>query len=394
MAPQTEPIVPPSASVEPEPVAAKRGKRVRPAVLIACAAAFVLVAAAIAIPLVSAAIKKSNYEEAVALMEGGQYEGAMSAFAELGSYEDAATLYASCENSLAYDKAAALMSAGSYEEAAEAFALLGGFEDASSQAEECLRAKAYGDATALLAAADYAKAYELFQPLGAYKDAAALAKNCQNTLGYQEATAAMDAGDYGAAQRLFEGLVDQRVKDSEALLTLCRNIQSYAEAEEALAEGKYYTAFKLFRDLGDYEDAEGRADLCEQEYPGTGTLYRNEAFKGSAVTLKIKTPKDDPRPTFIKIYTQQGELVASVFIQGGQTPSIKLPANIYQIRSAYGERWFGPDEMFGDEDAVYQTLILEGSENYAFKSGYIYTLTLRDAVNGNAGTRNEDRGEF
>ncbi|MDR2513680.1 MAG: zinc ribbon domain-containing protein [Christensenellaceae bacterium] len=385
----------PSAPPAPHsPRAAGQKRRTRPGVLAACAIAFVVVAAAAAIPLASAAIKRANYEEAVSLMEGGQYEGAMAAFAALGSYEDAATLYESCENSLAYDRAAALMSAGSYEEAAEAFAALSGYEDAAARAEECLQAKSYVEATTLLAAEDYAKAYELFRPLGSYKDALLLAKDCQNALGYQEATAAMAAGDYSLAQELLEGLADQRVKDSEALLTLCRNIQGYAKAEEALAEGKFYTAFKLFRDLGDYEDAAGRADLCEQEYPDTGTLYRNENFKGSAVTLKIKTPKDDPRPTFLKIYTPQGELVASVFIRGGASPSIKLPANTYQIRSSYGELWFGPEEMFGDENATYQTLILEGSENYAFKSGYIYTLTLRDAVDGNAGTRNEDRGRF
>ena len=73
----------------------------------------VLVVIAVAIYVVKVVIPGNNYNNAVRLMESGQYQEASDAFAALGTYSDAAKrVYEPF-----YEQGKALLSAGNYEAA-------------------------------------------------------------------------------------------------------------------------------------------------------------------------------------------------------------------------------------------------------------------------------------
>jgi len=427
------PVNPPA----PKPERKKAGTKKLAIIISSCAAVVVLAIAAVIFLNIQAdrAATAAAYEEAVTLMEQGRYARAKEMFLELGDYNDSEDLVVECQKIMDYEMATQLMDRGSHREAKTAFEALGSYRNSSELAIECQKimdyeaavqllnngnytaAKAAFDAlgnfrdSAVLAAEcqteiDYISAigfmesesYELaiviFTNLGSYKDSEELAEECGNWINYIEAVALMAAENHHAARDLLTPLADVWFEDSIFLIQDCNNIINYNDGLKALEDGLFYTAYRHFRMAGGYSDAYEKMDLCIQDQPASGQIYRNPDYTGSAVSLRIRTPRNDTRPTFIKIYAENGTLVSSVFIRGGDSPTVRLPANTYMIKTAYGENWFGPDEMFGDDNAYYQTLLLEGSTLYAFQRNYNYTLTLRDAVDGNVGTQNESRGGF
>jgi len=340
--------------------------------------------------------KMLDYNAAGQLMERGNYKDAKAAFEVLGAFRDSSALASECQMLLDYDLAKQLMDNGSYSEAKTAFQALGDFKDSNKMAMECQSEMNYSSAMELMIAEEYEKASEMFIVLGSYKNSASLALECANWIDYWLARNLMDQGRYNDAWPILEPLKSIDFEDSYDHFYYCITVLLYDDAEKAYEEGRFYTAYGLFNLIDHYEDSADRAVQCIQSLPSTGQIYRNKDFPGSSVSLKVKTPKDDPRPTFLKIYTEDGTHVSSIFIRSGGSPTVKLPPNTYIIRSAFGANWFGPDEMFGDEDAVYQTLILDGGTAYAFKRNYIYTLTLRSSAleNANVGTEGVSRTGF
>jgi len=430
-------VVAPPVTVAPSMLKPPRKKISKKAIIITIssfAAVLVLAAAAIVYFTTQSNIL-NTYQEAVALMDAGKYAEAQEMFLDLGSYEDAEELVAECQRIMDYNVATLLMDRGSFQEAKsafealgpfrdsiehalecqrimdydaasllmkngnftdarEAFLALGSFKDSTALAAQCQSEIDYGMALGLMESEDYEEAGEIFALLGSFKDSAELAEVCGNWVVYGEALALKNAGNHADALVLFESLAMLGFEDSDAHALESSCTLTYAEAEKAYEDELFYAAYKLFMSISFFNDSGSRAEQCIQEQPASGQTYRNEDFKGSGVSLRIRTPKEDTRSTFIKIYTEAGIHVSSIFIRGGESPTVRLPANTYLIRSAYGENWFGPEEMFGDENAYYQTLLLEGQTTYRFRSNYNYTLTLRDAADGNVGTQNESRDGF
>jgi tetratricopeptide (TPR) repeat protein len=388
-------LLPATASGAPcKPGRGKLGKKSRLLIILSACAAALIIAGSIAVPAIAEAGKASSYKTALTHMEDGEYGKAQDVLADLGDYQDAAELIAECQNIMDYTIAQQLMDEGNYQEAKAAFESLTSYSDAKAKAMECRNAMAYDVALGVLESGDYGQAQALFENLGSYKDSASRAKECENRIAYAQAVALMDAGSYADAKILLEPLAIPGIDDCAERLAACDNNIDYAMADTAYHDGRFYTAFKLFTALLDFKDSADRAGLCAQDYPKTGEIYRNSDYSGSAVTLRIETPDDDPRPTLLKVYTADGTHVSSVFIRSGNSPRIKLPANTYLIRAAYGESWYGPEEMFGDDNAVYQTLLFEGGDTYAFLKNYTYTLTLRSAAYGNVGAERESREIF
>lgn len=118
--------------------------------------------------------KADDYEAAVALMDGGNYEKAIEAFLELGNYEDSTQKLEECENILSYTEAVALLSVEQYKEAFAIFSELGDYGDSIEKVAECEKAIAYESAISLLNAGDYGQAYTVLRDLGDYKDVSEL----------------------------------------------------------------------------------------------------------------------------------------------------------------------------------------------------------------------------
>lgn len=88
----------------------------------------IVVAAIVAGVLVSGSMQKSAaYDEAVALMEAGHYEEAITAFEALGNYKDSVEMVGAAQNNIAesqYLHALSLIDNGEYEQAKDEFLLL------------------------------------------------------------------------------------------------------------------------------------------------------------------------------------------------------------------------------------------------------------------------------
>ena len=338
--------------------------------------------------------KRMDYNLAMQFMDRGNHREAKTAFDALGSYRNSSELAIECQRIIDYDEATQLMNNGKYPEAKAAFDVLGSFRDSAALAADCQTEIDYINAFELMESDEHEQALAMFITLGTYKESVFHAEWCSNWINYKEAIALMAMDDHIAARVLLEPLVELWFEDSLFLFQECSNVINYNDGLKAFEEDLFYTAYRLFRMAGGYSDANEKMALCIQDQPASGQFYRNPDYSGTAVSLRIRTPRNDTRPTFIKIYTENGIHVASVFIRGGDSPTVRLPANTYMIKSAYGENWFGPEEMFGDDNAYYQTLLLEGRTTYAFSRNYNYTLTLRDAVDGNVGAQNESRTGF
>ena len=74
-------------------------------------------------------LPNQKYNNAISILEAGNYEEAISAFDALGEYKDS-TAYQQ------YSKAASLLEAEKYEEAVSAFEALGGFKDSAARADQ------------------------------------------------------------------------------------------------------------------------------------------------------------------------------------------------------------------------------------------------------------------
>ena len=105
----------------------------------------ILVVLIVAAVIISNSVKKSNaYENALALLDAGQYTEAIEAFTTLGDYKDCAEQIQIAEAAIleeqkakAYAEAIALLEAGKYSEAYDAFEALGDYKDSAEYLEKC-----------------------------------------------------------------------------------------------------------------------------------------------------------------------------------------------------------------------------------------------------------------
>ena len=145
---------------------------------------------AIAVLVKFIVIPTVKYNDAISLMNAGQYEEAIAAFAAMDGYKDSVQKIEDCETSILnaqYDGAIALLEEGKYEEAIAAFELLSGYRDSkdriqeSKDAIENLRLQGQYDAAAALAeSGKTAEAAIAFGKLGDYQDSRERSAECRN----------------------------------------------------------------------------------------------------------------------------------------------------------------------------------------------------------------------
>ncbi len=160
---------------------------------------------------------------------------------------------------------------------------------------------------------------------------------------------------------------------------------SYAEFDYLLGccaelQGLYFTAYGYFVSSG-WDDAEYRALACIRPWPENGVVFRNEEYKSKRTTLQIVIEnQDEGFASFIKIFSENGDLVSTLFAGGSASVSTKLPSGVYTIKLGTGESWYGPQEAFGDY-GYYETLLFgEGISEVTLESDYEYTLTINTST--------------
>jgi len=324
------------------------------------------------------------------LMDDGDYEKAMTIFLSLGDYEDSASKAKKCKNIIDYNTAKKLFDTGNYEAAKTAFDALGSYTDAKEMAIKCQNNIDYNKAVALKASGDLEGAAKIFITLGNFKDSFNLAKECQCSVDYNKAVGLMGQGNYTGAADLLKYAASVNYKDSKQLLLECTSRDIYFEAVAAFNSKKFFTAYKLFGKIADYKDAADYADRCIQNKPSTGELYHNNSYyqAQNEVTIISNVSKS----IYIKIYSGT-TLVSTIFFNGKGSVTISLPNGSYKIKEAYGDTWFGTEEMFGDKGS-YAILTFNGGSETLTLSNNILKLTIGTTSGSNVGSNDQNWNNF
>ena len=221
----------------------------------------------------SVIIPNGRYNDAIALMDAGKYEDAISAFEKLDGYKDSKDKISECETFILEDKyqaALSLLNEGKYTEAIAAFKQLGEYKDSNAKISECqniILENNYQTALSLLNKGRYTEAIAAFRKLGGYKDSNAKISECQNIIlenKYQAALSLLNEGKYTEAIAAFRKL--GLYKDSNAKISECETLileDKYQAALSLLNEGKYVEAIAAFEELNGYRDSAARITACE-----------------------------------------------------------------------------------------------------------------------------------
>jgi TolA-binding protein len=162
---------------------AKRNKRI-----LAFVTPMVIVLLAFIIVLNAVIIPNGKYNDAIALMDAGKYEEAISAFEKLDGYKNSEDKITECEMSILDDKyqtALALFNERKYTQAFQAFDALGEYKDSSAKASSCkdmMFEDKYQIALSLLNTQKYTEAIVAFEELDGYKDSATKIIACENAI--------------------------------------------------------------------------------------------------------------------------------------------------------------------------------------------------------------------
>ena len=200
--------------------AAKKKRRIIIGISIAAAViAVFLIVTQIVIPSI-------NYKKAEDLRAAGQYEAAVTAFTNLGTYRDAAEQIGATY----YAEGEAMHSAGEWKNAITAFSNAGNYSDAATQ----IGATYYAEGEALRSAGEWGNAITAFSNAGNYSDAATQIIETK----YQHGKVLLAEKDYNGAARIFTSIRDY--KDVNNLIASDHNLSS-AVKEVTILPGKYIT---------------------------------------------------------------------------------------------------------------------------------------------------------
>lgn len=217
--------------------------------------------------------KAEDYEAAVAMMEAGDYLGAIEVFSELGDYEQSQEKLSFCTIK-AHTVAWELLNEHAYDEAYVVFSALGDYDDSEEIVKDWTNITAYMEAERFYEMGEYEEAFGLYTGLGEYKDSEEMAEECSEHLVYAEAISLMEAGEYVKALPLLESV------GSEYRVEQCKE-HIYDQAMAFYAKDQYEDAYSLFVVLDNYKDSEDKVERCVkgQAYARAMELYEAELYE-------------------------------------------------------------------------------------------------------------------
>ena len=146
-----------------------------------------------------------------------------------------------------YNQAIVLLNDGQYEAAIDAFQALGDYKDATEKAEsarvariEEINAAKYSEAERLFENGDYSAAKKIYQELDTYKDSPQKIEEIENIIKYANAERAISAGNFDSAYRILISL-DASYKDTANLLNTIKEQHPFAcvEIGDVVSFGSY-----------------------------------------------------------------------------------------------------------------------------------------------------------
>lgn len=297
-----------------------------------------------------------------------------------------------------YDQAIDDFAAGKYEQAAEGFKALGNYQDAPSMYEKASQwvdaqaakeaAKDKEDASLWTAAAE---AYAAIDDWTAQEEA----KKCSGNADYYTAKGMLaksptDRKTVADALPLFKNCTE--IADAATQVSYCEDVIDYYEAGDLAADGHYYDAYKAYGQIGKAAadklgDVDKKRDACIQSLPGNGVVWRSSDAPSDSCQLTIVN-SGNPN-AYYKIYIGDA-LALTVFIAAGESATFSLPSGTFSMNKGYGDTWFGPDDMFGDE-GDYFICDFGGSKTFELESGGMYEISASEQGTG-IGSKSAGRG--
>lgn len=123
-----------------------------------------------------------------------------------------------------------------------------------------------------------------------------------------------------------------------------------------------------------------------QPLPETGATNKPNLYGDSPLQIKTNIGSH----YWVKIVNAYSDKeLVSYFIRGGETLDVNLPTGVYIIKYAYGDTWYGKDNLFG-EDTKYS----KADEILEFYYNQGYTIELIQQINGNLHTTAIDESQF
>lgn len=247
-----------------------RKKKLHRTIFLSISIPLLVLIAIFIVVLVTYIIPQGKYDDAMALLESGQYDEAVAAFAELEDYSDSAARIPEAK----YRKAVSLLEAEKYDEAIRAFEEVLDYEDSAAQITEAQ----YRKAVKVFDSGAYEDALGQLEKLADYKEAAEKIELCYFNLGMKAIEAdnlKKATEDYKhvsgkLAAQMQEAFCNKGIEfytagdeahalEYFALVTeksLLPKIDAayYAQAQKLLEEQSYDAAMEIFTKLGDYED--------------------------------------------------------------------------------------------------------------------------------------------
>ena len=241
-------------------------------------------------PAAEEPIRECRYQLAMQAEADGRYARAYAEYTDLGEYKDCPDKAARFENE--YAAASALLAGGEYDNAKSAFEALKDYADAEKMAKESV----YQKGKKQLADGQFDEAKATFESLEDYADAQTMAKESV----YQKGKKQLADEQFDEAKATFESLEDYA--DAQTMV----KESVYQKGEKLLADKQFDEAKATFETLKDYADAQtmakesvyrkgkkqlavGQYDLALSTFSTLGTYkkaYDNASYAQSRIDMK------------------------------------------------------------------------------------------------------------
>lgn len=182
--------------------------------------------------------RENSYKIACELFDSNEYQKAREAFSLLGTYKDSLDYYKNSLLYLKYDEALSMLNDGQYFAAYEMFQSLNTFEDSPEKAEKSL----YAYAVELYNTGKYESAFGYFQELNDYSDSNLYVANITLLLQekmqkriFDEASRLFDEADYNSALEQLSKIADY--PDTAELKQRCEDILSRRRLSHTISAG-------------------------------------------------------------------------------------------------------------------------------------------------------------
>ncbi len=359
-------------------------KQKKKIIYMAVAIAGVVVVLGGAITTISSSVKKSKYEEAVALYESKQYDEALILFEELNNYSDASEYATNAKNTIteqenAYKKGIGYFETGQYANAIEELTFIAEYLDAGEYIQKSAT-NLYEQAVTAYEEGNYSEAKEklalipedcneYIQGNSMLAEIDKIIEEQQKLDNYNQAVVAYETGEYDAAQRLFVGLGDY--EETEMYLTEIGTI-IFAQAEEAYKNGDYDLCGKCLEKVDDSE---------EWSMYSTAVEYKN-SVKEKYCTLIIeegtricRTEGETPMNTYIE--EMRCSLLSSQDIEELKSHCTVETVSLEEIEPYYkaGKDHIREENGFEDISGnVYAYALISKTDDYGFEREWIYDI--------------------